>query len=203
VTDTDIANNDARMTLPWNPPTPIEHLFSQLEDGVRFIRDAEEPVNNKMVLRMGYNNIFATGLFGDACRDWRLKDDATKTMATFQEHFKIAARDRAMLATTANAGYQANLANETTPQQNPAAARAQATADANQAQITVLLAALAARNDVVNIATTGTLSYCWTHGTTRNLAHTSASCNNKQPGHQDDATATNRMGGSNTMCGRA
>ena len=35
-------------------------------------------------------------------------------------------------------------------------------------------------------------AYCWTHG---NTYHTSAQCKKKATGHQDRATATNKMGG--------
>ena len=39
------------------------------------------------------------------------------------------------------------------------------------------------------------VSYCWTHGVTSNLRHTSASCRRKATGHKDEATFSNRMGG--------
>ena len=40
------------------------------------------------------------------------------------------------------------------------------------------------------------VSYCWTHGDTSNLHHTSASCRRKVSCHKDEATYSNRMGGS-------
>ena len=39
-------------------------------------------------------------------------------------------------------------------------------------------------------------NYCWTHGDHVGNNHTSATCQNKAPGHQDQATHTNTMGGS-------
>jgi hypothetical protein len=36
-------------------------------------------------------------------------------------------------------------------------------------------------------------SYCWSHGTGR---HTGMNCNNKHEGHEEEATAKNKMGGS-------
>ena len=39
--------------------------------------------------------------------------------------------------------------------------------------------------------------YCWTHGA---CSHTSPECNRKAPGHQDAATFTNKLGGSNAYC---
>ena len=39
--------------------------------------------------------------------------------------------------------------------------------------------------------------YCWTHG---GCAHESANCNAKAPGHKDNATFENKMGGSKAFC---
>ena len=39
------------------------------------------------------------------------------------------------------------------------------------------------------------VSYCWTHGVTSNLRHTSATCRRKATGHQDEATFNDRKGG--------
>ena len=49
-------------------------------------------------------------------------------------------------------------------------------------------------------------NYCWTHGHRVSQTHTSATCSGKAAGHQDMATASNTMGGSeknkgwNTRC---
>ena len=39
--------------------------------------------------------------------------------------------------------------------------------------------------------------YCWTHGA---CAHSSNECSNKKPGHQDNATFSNKLGGSTRFC---
>ena len=39
-------------------------------------------------------------------------------------------------------------------------------------------------------------NYCWTHGYRVGNKHTSATCQNKAPGHQDQATCDKTMGGS-------
>ena len=44
------------------------------------------------------------------------------------------------------------------------------------------------------------VSYCYTHGITRNLRHSSATCNRKCADHKDAATLTNKMGGSEQRC---
>ena len=43
------------------------------------------------------------------------------------------------------------------------------------------------------------VSYCWTHGVTRNLHHSSKSCSRKNEGHKEEATFGNRMGGSDII----
>ena len=39
-------------------------------------------------------------------------------------------------------------------------------------------------------------NYCWTHGHRCSKAHSSLTCGNKAPGHKDEATSSNTMGGS-------
>jgi hypothetical protein len=43
---------------------------------------------------------------------------------------------------------------------------------------------------------TASLGYCWTHGSSKNGNHTSMTCQNKDPNHQDEATVDKKMGGS-------
>jgi hypothetical protein len=40
-------------------------------------------------------------------------------------------------------------------------------------------------------------NYCWTHSHRVSKHHTSRTCANKAPGHRDDTTASNTLGGSN------
>ena len=53
------------------------------------------------------------------------------------------------------------------------------------------------------LRTPATRGYCWTHGSSGNVAHTSASCANPAEGHQVAATNRNRMGGSARRSRRA
>jgi hypothetical protein len=46
------------------------------------------------------------------------------------------------------------------------------------------------------------VTYCWTHGVTKNLRHNSCTCTRKAEGHKDNATFSNRMGGSEKTCER-
>jgi predicted RNase H-like nuclease (RuvC/YqgF family) len=45
------------------------------------------------------------------------------------------------------------------------------------------------------VKTTNNDSYCWSHGYQVAKSHTSATCNIKKSGHQDEANKSNTMGG--------
>jgi hypothetical protein len=177
ITQAELDANLLRMAAAWNPPTPIEVLFAQLEDGVRFATAGNDPPSMPTVVRQGYNIIYATGLFDVACREWRCLPDANKTMLTFQAHFHAADQDRRLTSTSASAGYHgtANAATIVPTPTTTSSSRRQPTAAATARPIR---------------------SYCWTHGHLQNPRHTSATCKNKRSGHLDTATASNRQGGS-------
>ena len=86
-------------------------------------------------------------------------------------------------------------------------ARVQATADATQAQLATLIAAMKTRNrdrpnNSGNRPNNSGTSYCRTHGHTTNSSHTSALCKKQADGHEVTATKTNTMGGSAYVYGR-
>jgi hypothetical protein len=182
ITQIELDANALRMAAPWNPPTPIDKLFTQLDDGVRFATAGNDIPSTPTVIRLGYNIIYATGLFEVPCRDWRSKPEADKTLANFTTHFRAADQDRRLTTTTHSAGYHgANAA-----QQAPAKSRSVTPPPTNPST-----APAAPRVD-----TRPHSSYCWTHGYLRNPKHTSLTCNFKGANHRDEATADNMLGGS-------
>ena len=44
------------------------------------------------------------------------------------------------------------------------------------------------------------ITYCWTHGVTKNLRYNSTTCQRKAEGHKDQATLLNRMGDNDATC---
>jgi hypothetical protein len=44
------------------------------------------------------------------------------------------------------------------------------------------------------------ITYCWSHGVTKNLWHNSTTCNRPKEGHKKEATLQNKMGGCETRC---
>jgi hypothetical protein len=115
----ELNNNEARMTMMWQPPMPIEVLFTQLEDCVAlsFALIGREQISDTATMRMSYNNVNATGMFTEACCEWRQKADDTKTLASFQTFYSLADKDHHLNTTTCKAGYQGAV-NQVT-QHNP------------------------------------------------------------------------------------
>ena len=245
IDDADHARNEDNMKRPWSPPQPIVDLFEQLKRGQAFAAKGKETIDNSQLIRWGYQNIRATGLFDRACEKWRKKEASDKTWTKFKLHFTQAEDDRKKNepspTTTAEATFTANqvqrilqdeLASiidssssngttitESTPSPAPASANASITSDEVRRLIAETLETQSSsvsssspapryqrggdpgdRPPRPPLVAQGLLrgkpvSYCWTHGITSNLRHTSASCRRKATGHQDDATYSDRKGG--------
>lgn len=194
-----IAEKDAnyqRMTTPWHPPSPIETLFTQLALGARLAAAGGEPLNDTQVARIGYNLILQTGLFPDACREWRLKDELLQTYAAFKTHFRRMEADRLESLTSASAGYQGAAHHVDNVPTLPSTLQADMAELALYRAASVANAITARHPPASNSNVAPPLSYCWTHGASRNTRHTSATCKNKSEGHQDTATLTAQQGGS-------
>jgi hypothetical protein len=196
--------NLQRMNKTWQPPSPIEALFDQLQRGVTFAAATGEPIADATVARIGYNQILRTGLFGDACREWRLRDAVNQTYAEFVTHFKRQDRDRLESTTAGMSGYAAmtcvDIQQPTEPEQQVNSATSITTdlaAILKELQL-YRATAIPAQQPPPHIPspTTTPMGYCWTHGSSKNTQHTSRTCTRKAEGHNDAATFRNKMGGS-------
>jgi hypothetical protein len=145
-----------------------------------------------------------------------LQPTANQTWAAFKIHFARQDRDRIDTTTASSAGYSgAALAVvpvvvPSAPGTAPSAptdllgAALAGTALPSGPELVALLtelakfrAAAATRPTPTRAATTpgAQRGYCWTHGSTANAEHSSATCRNKAPGHVDTATWRNKHGG--------
>ena len=175
ITSDDLAMNQLRMTKPWNPPTPIEDLFKQVDDGVKYATAGGEIPPATAIVRICYDLIESSGVFETACREWRLLPIAQKTYAQFKVYFKAADKDRQRTITSSRAGFHGTINAATGPPPRTTAP--------------------------VTVTTTAPTSYCWTHGVSKNLLHTSMTCKNKDDGHCDDATISDKKKGSEKIWG--
>ena len=58
------------------PPTPIDTLFEQLDDGKLFAAKGHEVIDDSQLMRWVYDNVKNTGLFDRDCEKWRKKPQA-------------------------------------------------------------------------------------------------------------------------------
>ena len=82
------------MKTPWSPPSPIETLFDQLDDGQEFAVKGKEIIDDSQLMRWAYDNIKSTGLFDKDCELWRKRPSATKTWTVSKAFFIVAKDDR-------------------------------------------------------------------------------------------------------------
>jgi hypothetical protein len=182
ITPDDIDKNSATLTAPWNPDDPIQDLWLRIRDAQVFATRANEPIGDDAAIRHTLKALEASGVFTFALDNWRLKDDATKTMASFKEHFTKEDKERGRKLTAQTGGYHgANAADSGHPPSTPA------TPTPPSAH--------------VNLGNGVKMYYCWSHGLGKNKEHTSPMCNFKKDGHVDTATANNMQGGCNLIAG--
>ena len=216
ITPGDILSNNQEMTkICWRPPKPIEELFARITEFADFATAGGAPISDLMIVQTAYMNLELSGLFTDDCKVWRGRDPAVQTYAHLVDFFTRADLDRNRV-TAAAAGYhsansavvatatellnlQAKVANlEKQLAARPAAAqrRTHTVSNADAAVAARLLANTSISDGEGGRSGGERLSYCWTHGSSTNSRHTSATCNNKAEFHQDGATLADKMGGS-------
>ncbi len=237
----DLTANEARMYADWNPPTSIETLWNQLQDGQSYARRGGEFIDDTLLVRKAYQIILKTGFFEHDCKEWRNKPTAEKTWMNFKTFFTIAVADQQKHnPTTRTTGYANSIKEavqeemekmlqtimeaddeQVPPAMPPTAPPTECPSDTANALMSkeaitkMITDAITAaqqhgggRNRKPNekqpmqgYDADGTpITYCWSHGITKNLNHNSKTCSRKKEGHKDNATLNNRMGGCNERC---
>jgi hypothetical protein len=103
----DVQDNDARMKEAYDPNQPIEAFIDQIEDRVTLADAAATAYTPAQIIAIAYNLIFATGMFPEACREWRRRPIIEKTWTNFKTDFAIAHQEfRESQVTSNQAGYQ-------------------------------------------------------------------------------------------------
>jgi hypothetical protein len=216
ITEQELEANILRMQAQWNPPTPIESLFMQIEDGVAFAAEGLDEPTKPTVLRWAYDIVATTGRYDIACREWRQfnPDPKTKNWAKFKSHFKAADRDMRSQDTTGSTGYHGDNVTTTaatntatllaTTQAALAASKLKLAQALSQASIASSSSRISNRSTNTRVSATTTpdnhpRAYCWTHRHTANLDHSSPTCQYPAEGHEIAATNNNNMGGTDAI----
>jgi hypothetical protein len=110
------------MTAPINFQDPIETLFKQIEDGVRYANGGAQPYTEAQYMNIYFLLILNTGAIPDACRDWHRRTPMNQTWEDFRREFARSQREQRIISSTASgAGYHtANVAEHFEQTQAPA-----------------------------------------------------------------------------------
>jgi hypothetical protein len=108
LTPADVQANDHTMKAQYDPNQPIETLFDQIETAIDIADAASAPYSPEQVVTIAYTLVFGTGMFPEACRDWRRLPTADKTWGRFKTDFATAHQEFRDTQLTANqTGYHA------------------------------------------------------------------------------------------------
>ena len=194
ITADDIENNRGTLSADWNVDSPIEDLWSRVQEAQRFSRAAGdgEEINDATVIRLTLGVFERTGVFDTIVEKWRDKPQVIWTMENFKIHFEAGNKERERKLTARAAGYHgANAAcvviTDTDEPVNETAAAAMIQARPNP---------------TIRLENGKIMYYCWSHGLGLNSRHTSITCERQKQGHQVTATADNIMGGCNIIMTR-
>jgi hypothetical protein len=103
---TQLAESYNKMTVPINFQDPIETLFKQREDVVRYANAGAQPYVEAQYVDITFLLIFNTGTIPDACRDWQCHTPMNQTWADFRQEFDRAQREQRIISSTSSgAGY--------------------------------------------------------------------------------------------------
>jgi hypothetical protein len=79
INPTQLADNYKKITAPINFQDPIETMFNQIEDGVRYENAGIQPCMEAQYVNIAFLLILNTGAIPDACRDWQRRTPVNQT----------------------------------------------------------------------------------------------------------------------------
>jgi hypothetical protein len=100
INPTRLAENYIKMTAPINFQDPIDTLFKQIEDGVRYANSGAQPYMEAQYVNIAFLLILNTGAIPDACRDWQHRTPMNQTWAEFRREFSRAQREHIIISST-------------------------------------------------------------------------------------------------------
>ena len=180
ITEETLEDNRNRLSDDWNPDDGMEVLYTRITTVQQFAAEAgaAHAISDATAMHLILTTLERTGMFIDACADWRKRKPAEQTLVNFKHDMDHAWKERNRRVKAKDAGYHNALS---------ATAEALSADKENKpppnGKPTI---------KVDNIS----MYYCWSHGLGFSSKHTGHTCNNQKDGHQPDATIKNRMGGS-------
>jgi hypothetical protein len=211
VTSEDIVQNENRLNEPWDGAEAFENIIDRIDECVDFAKEAEKPYTPEQILDRAHRIVSKSGLYHDDLKEWKKKAVADKNWINFKTFMVEAqANNREQQQNNKQAGYGfaaeqfellANLMNKTANNNN----------SDNKLLTDIMnrlekfeknvddrfksIAKPVADGEKPPWVRKDTGSYCHTHGYKVNKKHNSLTCRTKAPGHKDEATRDNNMGG--------
>lgn len=182
ITEETLEDNRSRLSAEWNPDEGMEVLYTRITNVQQFAAEAgvTHMISDSTAIHLVLTALERTGMFTDACADWRKRRPTDHTLDNFKADMDHAWKERNRRVKAKDVGYHDALS-----------ANMQALAADKENILPV-----AHTKPVVNVDKNVSMYYCWSHGLGFSEKHTSHSCLNKKDGHQDDATIKLRKGGS-------
>jgi hypothetical protein len=87
ISASDIANCRTRMEAPMDTTRPIDIYFQTIDDCVQFATDGQVPFTANQIVQTSYHAVSKSGLYNDACKEWRRQTVANRTWAAFKVFF--------------------------------------------------------------------------------------------------------------------
>jgi hypothetical protein len=178
----DLLDNLERIKAPWDPDRAIETVFTNGTFCRQFAQEGGDPISDRAYVGFLVTIFEQAGVLDEAMVKWHQKPFAEQTLATCTSHFKEANKFR--LTQAAKASKKLLEANVATINQPPA----NNTTRPNQGPPPPESGTSAVTGDGL-----AGFDYCHSHGV---CTHSGRNCRTKKDGHKDEATLSNRMGGS-------
>jgi hypothetical protein len=184
LTPIDLELNRNLLKEAWNPDDDFANLWTHIKTIRKIALDGGDAILDTTTVELTLVALRQAGVYSHAIQTWDDKADNEQTYANFRMHFAQQEKIRLRNVTAKASRYHIAPTPGLVP--TPAATTA-ATNAAKQ------------NNKPAYISNAVTLFYCWTHGLSKNPAHTSRTCESKATGHCNTATLENRKGGINKI----
>jgi hypothetical protein len=218
ITPEDIIENEKKLGEEWDGNEKFESVIERVNNCIDFAAEAGSEFSETQIMNHVLVIVAKTGLYVDDLKIWKKCDEDEKTWSEFQDFMLNAQTElRQQQATTKQMGYGMQAASVQAASMQVAAelfAAAAANSNNNATDIQQMLTAFQAKMEAAIDAKLALIcqpvsdkpqrpprivsddTYCWTHGYRVNRTHNSKTCTRRAEGHQEAATRSNNMGGS-------
>jgi hypothetical protein len=93
----ELAENYNHMAAPYDMPDPMETLFTQIDDGVRYANSGGQPHHDAQYANIAFLVVLSTGVIPGACYDWQCRTVQNQTWAQFNPFFANAYRKHCLI----------------------------------------------------------------------------------------------------------